>query len=46
MGLARGGRVSFRALNIDSDRRLNELKGKVHLAAGFNAELFVRALVS
>lgn len=44
MRLRRGGRISTRNLNEDQNRRLDSLKGKVHLPAGFNADLFARML--
>lgn len=43
MGLPRGGRISMRALNADSNERLIKL-GDVTLPAGFDSTLFARMI--
>jgi hypothetical protein len=43
MGLRRGGRISMRALNDDSNDRLNKL-GNITLPAGFDSTMFARMI--
>lgn len=44
IGIQRGGRIHIQNLNGDQERRLDQLEGKVHLPAGFHADLFARML--
>ena len=44
LGVRLGGRLSIRNINQNNEERLKQLKGKVHMAADFDANTFARMI--